>query len=165
MGRHGEKMRTAPTTWELPQSEQVTGVTISRQRCLALLRDLNCPIIWVNAPAGTGKSHLLRQVAEESFRLRHLPADRGGRCRPWQILSSPHKGSVESEGQSPLPTFGSEQLIYLRNFALRFFKSIDGSAASDILVTLDDMHHLDPTPELLEALALLSAACQNTFRL
>jgi hypothetical protein len=121
---------------------------------LALLRNQNRPISWVTAPAGSGKSHLLQQIADEhrgpvvALRIEAGDADPG---RFFQRLA----GTVrKAHRRFTPPTFGPDDLNYLRDFACRLFEHVAERAGSRVLFAFDDMHHLNPAPEISEALAL-----------
>jgi len=131
----------------------VSGVTVPRRRCLAKLRRLERQISWITAPAGTGKSHLVRQVAADFVGTAVLLQIEEGDDDPGRFFHRLARAVMKTRGAGSLPSFGPEDLIYLHSFACRFFAPFEQRAASDVLFVFDDMHHLGQAPELLEALA------------
>lgn len=128
-------------------------VAVRRERCLARLRELGRPFVWVTAPAGSGKSQLLRQaVAEWSARATLIQLDPGA-SDPGTLAGALRDGLLEIAPGAPVPPFGADDTAYPRAYLRRLLEGLLATAPAGVLVALDDFHHLNGAPVLADALA------------
>jgi ATP/maltotriose-dependent transcriptional regulator MalT len=114
---------------------------------------LDRQMIWITAPAGAGKSQLLQQLADGFAGVSiamTIEEDDNDAGRLFNRLATAAKLAWPSS--SP-PTFGPEDVNYLRSFAFRLFEHLMECSREPILVTLDDLQLLNRSPVLLDALA------------
>ena len=144
------------TLWRLgiKDSEPDGEATVLRRRCLAEIQNQNRHICWISAPAGTGKSQLLRQIAKHYAGPTAVVDINGGECDPGQFFQTLAGAVANLDGTGEPVTFGQVDLAYPKAFATGLLSRIDTSAGQRPLLVIDDIHHLKTAPELIDALAV-----------
>jgi LuxR family maltose regulon positive regulatory protein len=124
--------------------------TIPRTAARTLARSRR-PIIWIGAPAGSGKTTLATQVCEQSgrpfvwLRAEARMADMGSFLT---AMLATFRKTFPSE---TLPALGPEDIAFSVDFLRRLIAA--GSRGEPMLLALDDLHVLPADAPALQALA------------
>jgi len=141
---------------------------VRRERLFAALDDAHaCPVIWISAPAGAGKTSLVASYLEQR-----------GRAGPWFQLERAdgdpaafflflHRAASAVPGvrAERLPRHSIEYARDCTGFALRFFHRLHGELGGDSVVVLDNYQELPPRSPMHRALAAVAAEWPSTGHL
>lgn len=140
---------------------------VARQQLFAALDGIytNNPVIWLNAPAGFGKTTLAASYAEDSncpvLWYRFDESDHDPSYFFENILAAAKVESVVLE----LPfSFKPEYLGGLEAFARQFFRSVFPNDGTRKLLVLDDFHVVENAPYMLKALLALFREIPESYR-
>ena len=136
-------------------SPKSSGV-LPRKRLFRRLDTLSeSPVIWISAPAGSGKTSLVASyVANKNMPCLWYRVDEGDAdIATFFYYMGLAAKKAAPEAQKPLPLFTPEYLQGIPAFTLRYFEELYGCLKPPFVIVLDNYQHIQNCPQINETVA------------